>query len=688
MYSERTNLGESSGEDTHVSSLEDGGSSSSPLSVYSAYLGRIEIPFEAMCVSAGEQNNACSCGANVSDFTQDTGSITCCVSAHNLTVRVVDYDDVMATLGLQTPEQFQSFLARPSPELQSKILDRNATVPGSKIDLETNRAAYFISLVCHMRLVVLYIKREELVAEPVLLQNYVSELEKLLELVSTFLQDQDFEWQRFHLAHLGKTVTLRLHNICGGFHANQQPDFEKTPTVSSLTSYEQTFFDDVLSFGSQFPTAMLDVFNIGRIADVYRALKSDKNLLHYPGGQQHESASPILEGLLEQFDEDDCAETQELYNFACNYNAPVDIVFCTREFLLFAQEMYGIQSLAQTDHVLCIAGVPRLDNAFYTPTGIMVFGQGHQHFTTLVSSDVVAHELAHGICRDTCDLNYTGESGALNESFSDLMAAAFEFHLYNKFSDYIGDFKGVSDWEIGEDLARNYGRRRLRHMQYPRLGMQPQPDQYAGEYWIDPSNLSVDHGGVHINSGVGNRLFYLVATKVFMGDTATASKFFFTCYSKGLWKTAKFCDLARTLTAHLSPFLETEVKEEEGIGGAENYGGAGHTTAQLLLQECIQECNLAQFLQERQEGNRFPGPRKNHHKNRYRRLPRPRQENRQRPPPIIRQKQLPPRSRRPPNPFPNLPPPPPIYRKPNTIPQQRNGGGRPRERRRWVRSFF
>ena len=59
----------------------------------------------------------------------------------------------------------------------------------------------------------------------------------------------------------------------------------------------------------------------------------------------------------------------------------------------------------------------------------------------------------------------------------------------------------------------------MRNMADPHLGTPPQPKKYGGKYWADPADLKRDHGGVHINSGVGNHTAYLLATKIGIYDT-------------------------------------------------------------------------------------------------------------------------------------------------------------------------
>ncbi|MFV0463018.1 MAG: protealysin inhibitor emfourin [Nostocoides sp.] len=151
------------------------------------------------------------------------------------------------------------------------------------------------------------------------------------------------------------------------------------------------------------------------------------------------------------------------------------------------------------------------DNAFWDGTQ-MVFGDGDgvifNRFT--ISVDVIGHELAHGVTSYTADLTYRGQSGALNESMSDVFGSLVK-QLAREHD------AADADWLIGEGLLTSQvNGRGLRDMLHPgtayddpRLGKDPQPEHMSG-YVVTAS----DNGGVHINSGIPNRAFALAATSV------------------------------------------------------------------------------------------------------------------------------------------------------------------------------
>jgi Zn-dependent metalloprotease len=129
------------------------------------------------------------------------------------------------------------------------------------------------------------------------------------------------------------------------------------------------------------------------------------------------------------------------------------------------------------------------DNAFWDGD-ILAFGDGSSH--PLVELDVVSHELTHAVTQYEAALYYINESGALNESFSDILGKAVEF---DKFGD-------TATWQ----LARHFQDGGLRDLSNPNL--KNQPDTYHGNMWYAGSS---DNGGVHYNSGVQNFWFYLLS---------------------------------------------------------------------------------------------------------------------------------------------------------------------------------
>ncbi|MBV7668602.1 M4 family metallopeptidase [Streptomyces halstedii] len=202
----------------------------------------------------------------------------------------------------------------------------------------------------------------------------------------------------------------------------------------------------------------------------------------------------------------------------------------------------------------------KYNNAFFDGEQ-MVFGDGDGEifldFTLAI--DVIAHELTHGLTQYTANLAYQGQSGALNESVSDVFGS-----LVKQYS--LGHSAEQADWLIGADiLAPRVSGDALRSMKAPGtaydddvLGKDPQPasmDDYV--------ETRDDNGGVHINSGIPNRAFYLLATALGGNAWERAGQIWFDVLTGGeLTQRAGFSAFARlTVAAARSRFGEGDEAE-------------------------------------------------------------------------------------------------------------------------------
>lgn len=168
------------------------------------------------------------------------------------------------------------------------------------------------------------------------------------------------------------------------------------------------------------------------------------------------------------------------------------------------------------------------NNAFWNGS-VITFGDGNGvSFSPLVSVDVVAHEITHGLTEKTAGLIYSKESGALNESYSDIFGTMVEYYT------------GINpDYKIGEDCyTPGTSGDALRSMANPTL--YGDPDHYSNRY-----TGSGDNGGVHTNSGIPNNAFYLLA----VGGTNSTSHLSVT----GIGRSKAAAIFYRALTHYLSP---------------------------------------------------------------------------------------------------------------------------------------
>lgn len=137
-------------------------------------------------------------------------------------------------------------------------------------------------------------------------------------------------------------------------------------------------------------------------------------------------------------------------------------------------------------------------------------GTGNGGFDPLTSIDVVAHEIGHAVCTYTSDLDYVAESGGMNEGFSDIWGAVIE----NWSNPFEADAEAKDPWRIGEEISNSA----LRSMSNPNA--HGDPDTYQGTNWVSttgPCNGGNDYCGVHSNSGVLNKWFYILT----VGESGT-----------------------------------------------------------------------------------------------------------------------------------------------------------------------
>ncbi|MFJ9631271.1 M4 family metallopeptidase [Streptomyces sp. NPDC091280] len=133
-------------------------------------------------------------------------------------------------------------------------------------------------------------------------------------------------------------------------------------------------------------------------------------------------------------------------------------------------------------------------NAFWDDSCFcMTYGDGASNTHPLTSLDVAGHEMSHGVTANTAGLNYSGESGGLNEATSDIFGTGVEFYANNS--------SDPGDYLIGEKININGDGTPLRYMD------QPSKDGGSANYW----SSSVGNLDVHYSSGVANHFFYLLS---------------------------------------------------------------------------------------------------------------------------------------------------------------------------------
>nr|WSX47930.1 M4 family metallopeptidase [Streptomyces sp. NBC_00974] len=157
----------------------------------------------------------------------------------------------------------------------------------------------------------------------------------------------------------------------------------------------------------------------------------------------------------------------------------------------------------------------KFNNAFWDGRQ-MVFGDGDgKQLGNLTGSlDVIAHELTHGVTEHTAGFEYHTQSGALNESVSDVFGS-----LVKQWS--LKQSAEEADWLIGADVwTPGIDADALRSLKAPGhaynnalFGRDPQPDRMSKFVHL-PDTEEGDNGGVHFNSGIPNKAFYLTAVGI------------------------------------------------------------------------------------------------------------------------------------------------------------------------------
>lgn len=205
------------------------------------------------------------------------------------------------------------------------------------------------------------------------------------------------------------------------------------------------------------------------------------------------------------------------------------------------------------------------DNAFWNGEQ-MVYGDGDgeifDRFTKCL--DVIGHELTHGVTQFEAGLIYQGQSGALNESLSDVFGV-----LVKQWK--LKHTAAKADWLIGAGLlAKGVKGVALRSMKAPgtayddpRLGKDPQP-----AHMKDYDHTAGDNGGVHTNSGIPNFAFYLTATALGGYAWEKAGKIWYDTLCNRLRADSNFADAAKATVKSAADLFGVKSAEQKAVQSA------------------------------------------------------------------------------------------------------------------------
>jgi Zn-dependent metalloprotease len=234
-------------------------------------------------------------------------------------------------------------------------------------------------------------------------------------------------------------------------------------------------------------------------------------------------------------------------------NLVYDFVGDVREYFKKMHDRKSIDD-ANMDLILNVHYGEKYQNAFWDGDE-MTFGDGDgEIFVDFAKSlDVIAHELTHGVVQWEANLEYKGQSGALNEHFADVFGTVITQWVDKQTAKN-------ADWLIGDEImGPKLTGEALRSMIEPGtaydndlMGKDPQPSHM--EFYYSGSD---DNYGVHINSGIPNKVFYLVAKEMEIG-TKDASMIWYDAL-KNLWPTANFNDAVKVIVRSAQTLTEKKI---------------------------------------------------------------------------------------------------------------------------------
>ena len=235
----------------------------------------------------------------------------------------------------------------------------------------------------------------------------------------------------------------------------------------------------------------------------------------------------------------------------------------------FYQDVYNRDSVDDAGFPLtsCVHFGVDFDNAFWDGQE-MVYGDGSgQIFQvgSLTSAiDVIGHELTHGVTQYTAGLEYHAQSGALNESFSDVFGSLIKQHT-------LGQTADQADWLIGEGILVPELGNALRSMSNPGTAFSgdTQPghmDDYQN--LPDDNDPRNDNGGVHINSGIPNKAFYLVATAIGGNAWDAPGQIWYQTLTQRLQPTSNFVDAANATIDAAGDLYGADGNEQQAVRNA------------------------------------------------------------------------------------------------------------------------
>jgi hypothetical protein len=204
-----------------------------------------------------------------------------------------------------------------------------------------------------------------------------------------------------------------------------------------------------------------------------------------------------------------------------------------------------------------------LDNAFWNGSA-MFYGNGNTAFKELARGlDVAGHEMSHGVIQNTANLEYISQSGALNESYADIFGAMID----------------REDWRMGEDVVKltAFPSGALRDLSNPNNGGSSPSDpgwqpKNMNEFVNLENTPEQDNGGVHINSGIPNHAFFLLASNI---GREKAEQIYYKALRDYLVKSSQFIDMRLAAEKAATDLHGSSSTELDAVRNAFNTVGIG-----------------------------------------------------------------------------------------------------------------
>ncbi len=388
-------------------------------------------------------------------------------------------------------------------------------------------------------------------------KEYLWESKKLSSLVHKNISKKP----KGELVYVGPNFSTQLNK----YHLAWKFDvYATSPQVSQTVYVDANTGNIILTIDLQRDTDVIGkgksryagevTFNTQQFADGYRLQNTQGkyNVPIYTLNMNH-ADWPTDEIITDFIDEDNI--WTDLHNESRDESA-IDIHWGMQKTIDYYTEKFDRNSV--DDEGLNVIGLAHLgenvSNASWTG-GWAQFGDGNN--APYVSLGITAHELTHAVTQFSANLVYAGESGALNESFSDMLGVAVEF--------YVGKDTKDDIWKLGDEL---YDHGSMRNMADPNV--EGHPDTYGGRNWVNPANLGYDNGGVHINSGVSNYWFYLLCEG---GNGVNDNYDDYDVSPIGIEKAEKLAYV--TLTEYLTPSSNFAHMRQASLMAAEDLFGLG-----------------------------------------------------------------------------------------------------------------